>query len=63
MDGDRPARAATIQGLLADPATSFALRRVLRDWEGRDPVDAANDAACLAEAFHERVREISACTD
>ena len=48
---DRSAGSATIQGLLADPATSFALRRVLRDGEGRDLVDAANDARVLCLLF------------
>lgn len=61
MDDEHPVPTATVEGLLADPATSLALRRVLFDWAGRDPVDAANEAACLAEALDRRVREGLEC--
>ncbi|MGV9010593.1 hypothetical protein [Brevundimonas sp.] len=36
-----------VRHILDDPAASEALKRVLRDWQGRDVVDAANDAAVL----------------
>lgn len=62
MDGECLTHGPTVADLLADPTTSFALLRVLQDWRDRDPVDAANDAACLVEAFDRRVREASSCT-
>jgi len=37
----------TVRQILDDPAASEALKQVLRDWQGRDVVDAANDAAVL----------------
>lgn len=37
----------TAEAILSDPAASFALKAVLRDWATRDVVDAANDAAVL----------------
>lgn len=47
----------TIDDLLVDPAVSFALKAVLKVWEERDPVDAANDARLLAEVFERRADE------
>jgi len=46
-DPDRP----TLPGLLADPATSFALKTVIKAWAGRDSLDAEHDARLLHEAF------------
>ncbi|MGO4408543.1 MULTISPECIES: hypothetical protein [unclassified Brevundimonas] len=40
----------TLEGLLADPATSFALKAVIEAWAGRDCVDAAHDARLLHAA-------------
>lgn len=57
MDDETVIQPVTVESLLTDPTTSLALRRVLFDWAGRDPIDAANDAACLAEALDRRVRE------
>ena len=38
---------ATVRQILEDPAASEALKQVLKDWQSRDVVDAANDAAVL----------------
>jgi hypothetical protein len=40
-----------IAAILYDPAASFALKDVLRDWLQRDPADAARDAETLAVAL------------
>lgn len=37
----------TDRQILDDPSASEALKKVLRDWQGRGIVDAANDAAVL----------------
>lgn len=37
----------TDRQILDDPSASEALKKVLKDWQGRDIVDAANDAAVL----------------
>lgn len=37
----------TVRQILDDPSASEALKQVLRDWCGRDVVDAANNAAVL----------------
>ncbi len=37
----------TVRQILDDPAASEALKHVLRAWQGRDVIDAANDAAVL----------------
>jgi hypothetical protein len=37
---------ATIEAILRDPAASFWLKAALLSGLSRDPVDAANDAAC-----------------
>lgn len=50
MAGDRP----TLDDLLDDPAVSYPLRAVLLVWLGRDPVDAAQDAAVLAGVMEDR---------
>lgn len=47
----------TTQHILDDPAASEALKRVLRDWQGRDVVDAANDAAVLQAICQSAVLE------
>jgi len=44
--------------LLADPATSFWLKRALRGALMRDPVDASHDAEMLATVLAVRCREI-----
>lgn len=41
----------TIAGVLADPAASFALKAVVRQWSERDRIDAANDAQVLCALF------------
>lgn len=46
-----PIEQVTLDRLLADPATSFALKAVIRVWSDRDVVDAANDAWLLSAAF------------
>lgn len=38
----------TLDDLLDDPGVSYPLKAVLLVWSGRDPVDAANDAAVLS---------------
>lgn len=43
--------ALTISGVLADPAASFALKSVIRQWMERDRVDAAIDAEVLSMLF------------
>ncbi len=50
MSADRP----TLEDLLDDPAVSYPLKAVLLVWLGRDPVDAANDAAVLAAVMDDR---------
>lgn len=50
MPADRP----TLEDLLDDPAVSYPLKAVLLVWLGRDPVDAANDAALLAAVMDDR---------
>lgn len=50
MAADRP----TLDDLLNDPSVSYPLKAVLLVWLGRDPVDAANDAAVLAEVMDDR---------
>ena len=44
---DRP----TLDGLLADPTTSFALKSVIKAWAGRDGLDAEHDARLLHAAL------------
>jgi hypothetical protein len=55
MTGAAPAPDAdprpTVRALLADPAVRRPLKAVLRSWQGRDPVDAAQDAGLLALAL------------
>ncbi len=46
----------SVRALLADPAVRTPLKAVLRSWSGRDPVDAAEDAALLALAL-ERIAD------
>lgn len=41
----------TLEGLLADPATSFALKAVTEAWAERDCLDAEHDARLLHAAF------------
>lgn len=50
MADDRP----TFDGLLGDPSVSYPLKAVLLVWQGRDPIDAANDAALLAAVMNDR---------
>lgn len=50
MRADRP----TLEDLLDDPAVSYPLKAVLLVWLGRDPVDAANDAAVLSAVMDDR---------
>ena len=50
MAVDRP----TLEDLLDDPAVSYPLKAVLLVWLGRDPVDAAHDAAVLAGVMEDR---------
>jgi len=44
----------SMDDLLEDPAVSYPLKAVLLVWWGRDPVDAARDAALLASVMGER---------
>lgn len=48
-------RRPSLEGLLNDPAISYPLKAVLLTWWGRDPLDAANDAAALAAVMGDRV--------
>lgn len=48
---DRP----TLDDLLADPTTSFALKSVIKAWAGRDGLDAEHDARLLHAAFTREV--------
>lgn len=52
----------TVADLLTDPSVSFSLKTVIRTWEGRDPVDAAQDARLLAEVFERRADEVLSWT-
>lgn len=45
------AAAPTIAALLADPAASFAVKAVVRQWATRDCADAAIDARALCGVF------------
>lgn len=47
---DRP----SLETLLNDPAVSYPLKAVILVWWGRDPVDAACDAAALAAVMEAR---------
>lgn len=47
-------RAPDMDDLLDDPAVSYPLKAVLLVWRGRDPVDAARDAALLAAVMGDR---------
>lgn len=42
-----PAPDLSIEQVLADPAASFTLKTVLREWRSRDLVDAVLDARAL----------------
>lgn len=44
----------TLEDLLDDPTISYPLKAVLLVWLGRDPVDAARDAALLAAFMDQR---------
>ncbi|AQR63165.1 hypothetical protein BZG35_17060 [Brevundimonas sp. LM2] len=54
MAADRP----TLEDLLDDPAVSYPLKAVLLVWLGRDPVDAANDAAVLSAVMEDRAARV-----
>jgi len=41
----------TLDGLLADPSTSFALKAVIEAWAERDCLDAEHDARLLHAAL------------
>ena len=43
-----------IDGILANPATSIALKAVVQAWLARDCVDAAHDARMLCALFEAR---------
>ena len=43
-----------LDDLLDDPTISYPLKAVLLVWLGRDPVDAANDAATLSASMAQR---------
>lgn len=45
---------AALMDLLDDPTVSYPLKAVLLVWLGRDPVDAANDAALLSTLMDAR---------
>lgn len=49
-----------IQATLDDPCASYWIKGALRTALDRDPVDAANDAACLAELLAARAEHIGA---
>lgn len=51
MSEPNPIEQVTLCGLLADPATPFALKVVIDAWAGRDLVDAANDAWLILVAL------------
>jgi len=53
-DGDLPSE----EQVIADPATSFWLKRTLVSALTRDPVDAANDAEVLARLLDRRCHQI-----
>ena len=48
----------TMDDLLDDPAVSYPLKAVLLVWSGRDPVDAAHDAAMLSAVMERRVAHL-----
>ena len=47
-----------VERVAADPGTSFWLRKALADLLDRDPCDAANDAAILAQVMNARLEEL-----
>ena len=47
----------TLDGLLADPTTSFALKAVIKAWAGRDGLDAEHDARLLHAGLVRKVDE------
>lgn len=49
---------ASVDGVLTEPAASFALKSVLRLWLLRDSVDAARDAAVPAQLLEVRAAEV-----
>lgn len=57
-EAERTLRLPTAEGILADPAASAWLRWALEQALLRDPVDAANDAAMLAEVLAERAGDM-----
>lgn len=52
------AKQLEIEQVLADPAASFWLKEALSSALERDPVDAANDAAVLAQLLDQKCQEI-----
>lgn len=54
----KPISPPSASELLRDFSTSFWLRNALKDALGRDPVDAANDAAVLCDVLDSRCKEL-----
>lgn len=52
-----PDERRSLEGLLNDAAVSDPLKAVLLAWWGRDPLDAADDAAALAAVMGERATD------
>jgi hypothetical protein len=50
----------TLQAALADPACHDSLKVAIRAFIGKDPVDAACDAAWLAKALRLQLAEVRA---
>ena len=50
MAAERP----SLEALINDPTVSYPQKAVLVVWWGRDPLDAANDAAALAAVMGDR---------
>lgn len=48
----------SLDDLLEDPALSYPLKAVLLVWLGRDPMDAANDAAVLSDFMKARAASV-----
>ncbi len=51
----------SIEDVLADPAASHWLKAALRSALARDPVDAANDSAVLAQLLDRRLCAVLGC--
>lgn len=45
--------------ILSDTSASFALKKVVKEWDSRDPLDALNDAEALSALFEVKFNQIA----